>query len=104
MRKASRGPFDLASAEDLLLPLRTMSGLQQLIFKTLSRLASARLRVDTDFDLSAVQISGLPGNDQTLDPHRDLAPCKVIRSCPVASFDLLTKIDPADTMSAGLSG
>jgi hypothetical protein len=36
----------------------------------------------------------------TLDPHRDPAPGKVIRSCPVASFDLLTKIDPAETISA----
>ena len=36
----------------------------------------------------------------TLDPHRDLALGKVIRSCPVASFNLLTKIDPADTISA----
>ena len=36
----------------------------------------------------------------TLDPHHDLAPGKVIRSCPVASFNLLTKIDPADTISA----
>jgi hypothetical protein len=36
-----------ASADIWLLALRRMSGLQQLIFKTLSRLASARLSLET---------------------------------------------------------
>ena len=39
-----------------------------------------------DFELSAVQISGLPGYDR---PHRDPASGKVIHSCSVASCDLL---------------
>ena len=50
-----------------------------------------------------MQVSGLPGNDRPLTQHRDPAPGKVIRSCPVASFDPLTKIDPADTMAAALA-
>ena len=44
-------------------------------------------------DLSAVQIPRAAWQRSTLDPHRDLARGKVIRSCPVASFDLLNKID-----------
>ena len=60
-----------------------MSGLQQLIFKTLSRLASARLRLDTDFDLSAVQISGLPGNDR---PLTDTVTLRVARSFALARW------------------
>jgi hypothetical protein len=76
-----------------------MSGLQQLIFKTFSRQACARLSLD--------RFRFVGGADQraawqrsALDPDHDLAPGKVIRSCPVASFNLLSKIDPADTISA----
>jgi hypothetical protein len=92
-----RGAHLFRLGEDLLLPLRRMSGFHQLSFKTPSRLASARLSLD--------MILCVGGADQraawqrsTLDPHRDLASGKVIRSCSVASFDLLTKIDPADTL------
>ena len=61
------------------------------LFETLPRLAALEFR--HDFDLSAVQISGLPGNDRPLTHTVTLLRGKVIRSCPVASFDLLNKID-----------
>src|SRR6266702_127262 len=42
-----------------------------------------------DFDLSAVQLSGLPGKRSTLDSYRDPALGRIIHSGWVASFDLL---------------
>ena len=104
-RRETRGPrcikhrgalLCLASAEDLAPTLARMSGLQQLIFKTLC--ARPESRHDFRFVGDAGQRAAWQRS--TLDPHRDPAPGKVIRSCPVASFDLLTKIDPADTISA----
>lgn len=81
MREASRGPLCLRLGGDVWTSLAQFSRL----FALGRRAPESRDR----FELSAVQFSGLPGNDQTLDPHRDLAPSKVIDSCPVASFDLL---------------
>ena len=90
----------LASAEDLAPTLARMSGLQQLIFKTLCALTCARPESRHDFRFVGDAGQRAAWQRSTLDPHRDPAPGKVIRSCPVASFDLLTKIDPADTISA----
>jgi hypothetical protein len=92
--------FCLASAEDLAPTLARMSGLQQLIFKTLCALTCARPESRHDFRFVGDAGQRAAWQRSTLDPHRDPAPGKVIRSCPVASFDLLTKIDPADTISA----
>ena len=108
-RRETRGPrcikhrgalLCLASAEDLAPTLARMSGLQQLIFKTLYALTCARFESRHDFRFVGDAGQRAAWQRSTLDPHRDLAPGKVIRSCPVASFDLLTKIDPADTISA----
>ena len=54
----------LASAEDLVPPLAKDVWTSAVIFETLPRLAALESR--HDFDLSAVQISGLPGNDRPL--------------------------------------
>ena len=75
----------LASAEDLAPPLANESVLQQLIFKTLSRLASARLSLDTRFRFVGGADQRAAWQRSTLDPHRDLAHGKIIRCCPVAS-------------------
>jgi hypothetical protein len=100
VRESIAGPFCVSPRRRIwFLPLRKkMSGLQELIFKTLSR-ACAR-RVSTRFQFVGDADQRAAWQRSTLDPQRDLAPGKVIRSCPVTSFDLLTKIDPADTISA----
>ena len=82
VRKASRGPFVSRLGGGFgSLPLRRMSGLQQLTFKTLPRLAALESR--HDFDLSAVQISGLPGNDR---PFTHTVTLRVARSLVLARW------------------
>ena len=85
----------LASAEDLVPPLAKDVWTSAVIFETLPRLAALESR--HDFDLSAVQISGQPGNDRPLTHTVTL---RVARSFALARWrhSLLTKIDPADTI------
>ena len=72
-RRETRGPrcvkhrgalLCLASAEELVPPLAKDVWTSAVIFETIPRLAALESR--HDFDLSAVQISGLPGNDRPL--------------------------------------
>jgi hypothetical protein len=63
VREASRGPLCLAPAEDLVPPLAKDVWTSAVIFE-IAGLATLESR--HDFDLSAVQISGLPGNDRPL--------------------------------------
>ena len=99
VRKASRGPFvsrlgggfGSCPCEDV---WTSAAHFQDPLALAVARRVSAQFRFVGDADQRAAW------QRSTLDPHRDLAPGKVIRSCPVASFDLLTKIDPADTISA----
>ena len=85
----------LASAEDLVPPLAKDVWTSAVTFENLPRLAALESR--HDFDLSAVQISGLPGNDRPLTHTVTL---RVARSFALARWrhSLLTKIDPADTI------
>jgi hypothetical protein len=94
VREASRGPLCLAPAEDLVPPLAKDVWTSAVIFE-IAGLATLESR--HDFDLSAVQISGLPGNDRPLTHTVTL---RVARSFAVARWrhSLLTKIDPADTI------
>ena len=69
MREGIAGPLSSPRQrifEFILLSLRRMSGLQQFIFKTHLHLAFALMSLDTIWNLSAVQISGLPGYDRPL--------------------------------------
>ena len=99
VRKASRGPFvsrlgggfGSCPCDDV---WTSAAHFQDPLALACARRVSTRFRFVGDADQRAAW------QRSTLDPHRDLAPGKVIRSCPVASFDLLTKIDPADTVSA----
>ena len=99
VRVASRGPFvsrlgggfGSCPCEDV---WTSAAHFQDPLALACARRVSTRFRFVGDADQRAAW------QRSTLDPHRDLAPGKVIRSCPVASFDLLTKIDPADTISS----
>ena len=79
--------------------LRKMSGLQQLIFKTLPRVACARLSLVMIWICRRCRSAGCLATID-LDPHRDLAVWQGHSLLPGGVIDLLTKIDPADTISA----
>ena len=108
-RRETRGPrrikhrgalLCLASAEDLAPTLARMSGLQQLIFKTLCALTCARPESRHDFRFVGDAGQRAAWQRSTLDPHRDLAVWQGHSLLPGGVIDLLTKIDPADTISA----
>ena len=79
MRDASRGPFVFASRRCL----NFSSSAQDLL-----RLAYALPSLEI-IRIVGGAVQGAAWQRSPLDPHRDLAPSKVIDSCPVASFDLL---------------
>ena len=96
VREASRGPFVSRLGGGFGPPLAKDVWTSAVIFETIPRLAALESR--HDFDLVGGADQRAAWQRSTLDPHRDLARGKVIGACPVASFDLLTKIDPADTI------
>ena len=98
--KHRRALLCLARRRIWLLPLRGCLDFSSSFSRTLCALTCARPESRHDFRFVGDAGQRAAWQRSTLDPHRDPAPGKVIRSCPVASFDLLTKIDPADTISA----
>ena len=93
------GPFVFVSAQEPISRIwisvprftKDVSGLQQLSFKTPLAFGLHTSGSRYDFELSAVQISELPGKRSTRDSYRDPALGKIIRSATVASFDLSSK-------------